>query len=235
VKRQINKQPPINIEEPLVRVEFNDPEQQRAADTYHLIGRAVWDAWEGRHDVVTGLLNRRGFEDAVKAHITKARDVPYALIAVDLGNFKAINDKFGHAYGDKVLRQFADSLRGSDAKTIIQSSSDKEGVSARHGGDEFVVFAPLTGREGRQGMDVQDRFKGLLQTITDAGHDIRNKDENLQRHGAQFFAAVGGTIYNPDITFEDNLLLADIDLEEAKPPLHEAFGQYRTLDDDDLK
>jgi diguanylate cyclase (GGDEF)-like protein len=88
-----------------------------------------------RIDALTGMSNRRAFmetaEELLKAYPTEKR--PLSLIMFDLDRFKSVNDSFGHAAGDAVLKRFADvarsSLRGSD-------------ILGRPGGEEFAVLLP---------------------------------------------------------------------------------------------
>lgn len=80
-------------------------------------------------DALTGLWNRLHTEEAVNELI--ARGIPGALFMIDMDNFKAINDNYGHLAGDKTLKMFADTLR------TLANEGD---VLCRIGGDEFVVF-----------------------------------------------------------------------------------------------
>ncbi len=84
-------------------------------------------------DGLTGLLNRRAFQDALEAAMARAeRDGrPGALLYVDLDNFKAINDNFGHEVGDTVLREISD---------MLSTHSRIYDLVARIGGDEFAVW-----------------------------------------------------------------------------------------------
>jgi diguanylate cyclase (GGDEF)-like protein len=92
-------------------------------------------------DELTQLLNRRGAYEAV-AVLRSVRGNSYAVLLIDIDNFKHINDSYGHVVGDAVLV--------SVAKTIRDSVRDRD-VVARLGGDEFLVFAPacdaVTARE----------------------------------------------------------------------------------------
>jgi diguanylate cyclase len=87
-----------------------------------------------KHDALTGLLNREGLIEAVDAGLCSAAadGTPRALLFLDLDNFKTVNDTFGHAVGDRLLRAVAGHLKNELAPGD---------VAARLGGDEFVVLA----------------------------------------------------------------------------------------------
>lgn len=92
-------------------------------------------------DPLSGLLNRRGFEqrgaDALETH--GANGVPMALVMADLDRFKTINDRYGHAAGDKVISDFARRL---------SSAMGPRAIAGRLGGEEFAVLLPLTNLNG---------------------------------------------------------------------------------------
>ena len=96
-------------------------------------------------DQLTGLLNRRGFNDAALAALdTAERDGDsVAILMCDIDHFKSINDRFGHEIGDKVLVEIADVLR--------QFALRHGALVGRHGGEEFVaVMTGLTGDQATQ-------------------------------------------------------------------------------------
>ncbi len=84
---------------------------------------------KSRQDALTGLWNRAHTEETVNELI--AGGTKGALMMIDMDNFKAINDNYGHIAGDRTLKMFADTLR---------QFSSEEDVLCRIGGDEFVVF-----------------------------------------------------------------------------------------------
>src|SRR4051794_16003743 len=92
-------------------------------------------AAESRSDPLTGLPNRRLLEERLVDEAARARRAgqPLALVCLDLDGLKAVNDRFGHAAGDELLREVARRLR---------ASARRGGVVARQGGDEFSVLVP---------------------------------------------------------------------------------------------
>ena len=91
-------------------------------------------------DPLTGLYNRRFCKDYARKLMAMARrkNTPLGFIMLDLDHFKNINDVHGHEIGDRILKQFA--------KTITQSMRETN-LTARLGGEEFVVVLPDTGAE----------------------------------------------------------------------------------------
>ncbi|HKU56598.1 MAG TPA: diguanylate cyclase [Gaiellaceae bacterium] len=92
-------------------------------------------------DGLTGLANRRAAADALHAETARAQrlQTPLAVVLADLDGFKDVNDEYGHAVGDEVLRTFADVLR----RTLRESD-----VAGRWGGEEFLLLLPGAGEEG---------------------------------------------------------------------------------------
>ena len=89
------------------------------------------------HDQLTGLYNRRFFEEELQRMDT-TRNLPLAIIMADVNGLKLTNDAFGHAVGDKLLMQ---------AALTLQNCCRDDDIIARLGGDEFVILLPNTGEE----------------------------------------------------------------------------------------
>jgi diguanylate cyclase (GGDEF)-like protein len=90
---------------------------------------------QASHDSLTGLKNRRRFEEDLRAELARSGryGVPGALLMLDLDHFKQVNDTLGHPAGDRVIAEIADAMRGRARETD---------VLARLGGDEFAVILP---------------------------------------------------------------------------------------------
>lgn len=107
---------------------------------YEIVRRAESLRRAAIKDMLTGLPNRSYAETRSLAEFSRARryQEPLTLVLVDVDRFKSINDRFGHAAGDRVLRDIAvllrDNLRISD-------------VVARYGGEEFLLLLPQTPRD----------------------------------------------------------------------------------------
>jgi diguanylate cyclase (GGDEF)-like protein/PAS domain S-box-containing protein len=96
-----------------------------------------------QQDALTGLSNRRRFEQEVESEMARSRRqlAPGALLLIDLDHFKSVNDSLGHLAGDKVLKQIAE---------ILDERLRESDSLARLGGDEFAILLPDTGlREAR--------------------------------------------------------------------------------------
>ena len=93
-------------------------------------------------DDLTGIPNRRSYEKHLELEIQAAQrsNLPLSLLVVDIDNFKAINDEYGHDAGDQILRQAAVTMRDSLTRTTD--------FIARFGGEEFIVLMPSTDEKG---------------------------------------------------------------------------------------
>ncbi len=112
-------------------------------------------------DPVTGIGNRHFLETQVSRLLHEFQSIaePFAVCMVDVDHFKSANDRFGHEFGDRVLRTLA--------RTLLNSlrSSDMLG---RWGGDEFVLLLPKTGLESAK--QAVERSRALIaETVTHTG------------------------------------------------------------------
>ncbi|MCU7857859.1 MAG: GGDEF domain-containing protein, partial [Candidatus Thiodiazotropha sp. (ex Lucinoma borealis)] len=112
---------------------------------------------EARRDPLTGILNRRGFDQSLETMIAEAEEqhlATFSLMLMDIDLFKEINDNHGHLLGDKLLQGVANLLthhtKGKDA-------------CARFGGDEFAILLPETGVENTK--NLAESLRIIIQKI----------------------------------------------------------------------
>jgi len=145
-------------------------------------------------DPLTGLLNRRALFDQYGSQPVGPHT---AIIAFDLDSFKAINDRHGHAAGDKVLAEFADLCR--------QSIRDTD-LAGRYGGEEFFILLPEI--DLKTAILSAERIR-----MTVAGHAFTLRDNTV----LNITCSLGIAMYLPDRDDLDKLLLrADQALYQAK-------------------
>lgn len=153
---------------------------------------------KARHDALTGLYNRIGFQrhaEPLLQEITPADTKLTALFYLDLDHFKDINDTFGHAKGDDALRAAADAMH---------SALRKEDLICRFGGDEFAVLVP----------DIPDR--AALETIADKLIRALEATYTEGSKTVHLSASLGAAIAKPNQTLDELCAIADKALYEVK-------------------
>ncbi|QIG78783.1 GGDEF domain-containing protein [Stakelama tenebrarum] len=148
-----------------------------------------------RRDPLTDLPNRRAFEEAYAAQMGAAQSVCIAVCDVD--HFKSVNDRFGHAVGDRVLKAIAEALSQSCPGHLV----------ARYGGEEFAIL--FSGISHGAALATLDRARA---TVAAKRYRLRDSDEPL---GAITFSA-GITQAHPDEDYAHAYQRADALLYDAK-------------------
>jgi diguanylate cyclase len=164
------------------------------------------------HDVLTGLPNRRLFEDRLASALERSRRTgnEMALLVVDLDGFKKVNDTFGHHIGDLVLQHVA--------STFVERVRRSDTVS-RTGGDEFSVIL----EEPANRADAEHVGKSL--------RSLLNHPLDLGGHQVLVGASIGIAVYPEDAPDAESLCIAaDLRMYDAK---HSAAGS--TEDDASAK
>ena len=158
------------------------------------------------HDELTGLPNRIYLKDFLES---KLREQPYfghqiAVITLDLDKFKPVNDLFGHAAGDKLLKQVAHRL---------QVCISKNDLVSRHGGDEFVIILP----DIQHASDVDAVCKKINEALNTPFKVIDNNEIFIG-------VSMGIALYPNDAhTPWDLMRFSDIALYEAKKDEHTSW------------
>ncbi len=112
---------------------------------------------EARTDSLTGLLNRRAFDDELKRRLSEfqRKNNPCTLVLLDIDFFKKFNDTHGHQVGDEVLRSVA---------KVLAAQSRGEDVPCRYGGEEFGVILP--GTDAAKACKVAERIRAAIEEST---------------------------------------------------------------------
>jgi diguanylate cyclase (GGDEF)-like protein len=110
-----------------------------------------------RHDYLTGAVSLRFFHELAQMEIERSQRYrhSFALVYIDLDNFKSMNDQYGHAAGDQILRTVVSSIKGNMRRTD---------VLARVGGDEFALLLPETDQDSA-GVVIAKIQCGLLEEM----------------------------------------------------------------------
>jgi diguanylate cyclase (GGDEF)-like protein len=130
----------------------------------------------GYHDQLTGLYNRRFYEEELK-RLDTMRNLPLTIAMADVNGLKLINDSFGHAIGDEVLRKSAN---------LITKCCRADDIVARLGGDEFVIIFPKTDSVSAEAviarikeMEANEKMDSINISIS-FGHETKYKiEENI--------------------------------------------------------
>ena len=179
---------------------FSDITKKKATE------EAIWK--QANFDALTGLPNRRMFNDRLRQEMKKAsRDqLPMALVFIDLDGFKAVNDSLGHDFGDILLKQVAERL--------LQCVRNTDTV-ARLGGDEFTVI--LT--ELKESADVVRIVQEILQGLA--------RPFQLKNEVAHISGSIGISLFPDDSQDADTLIKnADQAMYVAKQQGRNRFNYF---------
>jgi diguanylate cyclase (GGDEF)-like protein len=149
-------------------------------------------------DPLTGLFNRRRFEAILRSEFNKAKryKAPLSCIMIDIDHFKPVNDTYGHAVGDAVIKDVAE---------IIKRSVRDVDTACRWGGDEFIVVTPMT-----TNANAELPARRILKSVSD--HVFVGVSNN------KLTVSIGiADVSRPDVDTASKLIqAADIALFEAK-------------------
>jgi diguanylate cyclase (GGDEF)-like protein len=156
------------------------------------------------YDALTGLANRRTFQQVLERQIHNAGEHPAALLYIDLDNFKRVNDYYGHATGDRLLQLFAECIQQLIRPTDIAGSIGTE-TPARLAGDEFALLLSEVSDP-----EVVRKVAERILAIFETGFEVDGIRHNVQ-------ASIGIAMSPQDGKSARELLLhADAAMYEAK-------------------
>jgi diguanylate cyclase (GGDEF)-like protein len=192
-----------------------------SAFIYESVARTLKDERDREHQVVgrlahtdalTGLVNRLKFDEELGARINRFRsghsDVRFALCYVDLDGFKPVNDRFGHAVGDEVLKAIAERL---------QSCTRDSDVACRQGGDEFMMLFASVKNEAQMEFVARRLSAAITPAITTRAGMINVK------------ASLGFALFPTDGDNEDTLKNAADKAMYAAKKLGSGWKAYQSV------
>jgi diguanylate cyclase (GGDEF)-like protein len=151
-------------------------------------------AFLAQHDPLTGIANRLLFESRLIHELDRAKETgnSIAVLAIDVDDFKAINDRYGHAGGDRALQR--------TAKLLLNSVSKRDLV-ARLGGDEFAIIQVVTPQP--------EAAEALISRLFEASAATASEDIGIRM-------SIGVAVSQPETSGQDLHHLADLALYQAK-------------------
>ncbi len=155
---------------------------------------------EATADALTGLLNRRAFDQALAEAKREADEASatFCVLFVDIDHFKQINDRFGHLIGDKVIRSVA---------TLLSANVKGKDIVARIGGEEFAVLLRET--EGANAARVGEILRRTVESA-------RLKRADTGEPVGEITVSVGATDYRGNESIDDVMQRADNALYRSK-------------------
>jgi diguanylate cyclase (GGDEF)-like protein len=144
-------------------------------------------------DPLTKIYNRRGFHISSKAIVARAQreKTPYSILFMDIDHFKKVNDTYGHDIGDEVLKLLA---------SILLQHTRKYDITARWGGEEFIILLPNTSEE--KAKKVAEKIRTII--------------ENTKTNKLPQFTVSIGVVSSATLPLDTVIQLADEALYEAK-------------------
>jgi diguanylate cyclase len=164
-------------------------------------------------DMLTSLLNRRGFDEEINQTLEniKTNYEPLSIIMLDIDHFKKVNDTYGHLIGDGVLKMLSkllkDCIKGKD-------------IAARFGGEEFIMALPATSLEGAYSLSEQIRSNLMKLNLR-----LKNTGKSI----GQITISLGIALYKNGESIDTAISRADAALYKAKNT-----GRNRTVTELDL-
>ncbi len=184
-------------------------------------------ARQAGQDPLTGLDNRRRFEEELRTELARSHryGVPGAVLMLDLDHFKQVNDTLGHQAGDQVLAEIATVLRGRARETD---------VVARLGGDEFALVLPRC--EPEEANDVASEIAAAIQAQVEAGEDrpaltasvgIASFGSGIRLSYESVLAQADAAMYAAKQSGGDRVRVFDPGLAEPRPGAERSAGATR--------
>ena len=213
---------PISSKHFVLSVKSTDPEQLTEEDylqfLFHFYCHQLQMLQGNYRDALTGLYNRRAFNEKLLQLLNPAQNyqrraidfTPTVFAMVDIDHFKAINDRYGHLYGDEVLLLLAQ---------LMTDSFRQNDLLFRYGGEEFaMVLMDITPEQARLSLE---RFREKV-----ANYDFPNLD--------RVTISIGFTRFDRELSLDELISQADNALYYCKTTTRNVLHSYQDLVEKDL-
>lgn len=165
--------------------------------------------YQASHDFLTGLLNRRAFEETTNQKLQENPHRNYAIMVMDLDGFKKVNDSLGHLAGDQVLKKVSARLK------VCAQRWEEEIILCRMGGDEFAILLPYEEKE------ILDKVAGKITETISMPYGIDKAE-------VQLGVSIGIALYSKHASSYNKLLYyADMAMYQAKKSGGKRYSFFR--------
>ncbi|MBZ0157119.1 MAG: GGDEF domain-containing protein [Alphaproteobacteria bacterium] len=186
----------------------------RVTPEIELLGESLQRLWKNNKilarqssiDELTGILNRRGFFNLVRpfSHLAQRNKYQIGILLIDIDHFKAINDRYGHQAGDRVL---------ADVARILRENLRTSDVLGRYGGEEFIIFVAPLSPESLSTIAEKESLSAMAEKL-------RSKVEETTKRTIRVTISIGASYGRIETDAEKEVLrliaLADKCLYDAK-------------------
>jgi diguanylate cyclase (GGDEF)-like protein len=146
-----------------------------------------------QRDSLLNVYNRKYFFEFLDKNENRKLTDKFAIVMIDIDDFKKINDTYGHQFGDKILINTAN---------IVMSGIDENDILARYGGEEFILYIPGFTNEDI----VYNKIEMIRRTIEGSKVTLNGKDKSVTASFGISYFPLNGTDLNELISKADNLL-----------------------------
>jgi len=146
-----------------------------------------------QRDPLLGIYNRKYFFEFLEKNDNRKLNDKFAIVMIDIDDFKKVNDTYGHQFGDKILINTAN---------IVKCGIDKNDIFARYGGEEFILYiSDFTSED-----NVYTKIEAIRRTIEGSKINCNGRDESITASFGISFFPLNGTDLNELISKADDLL-----------------------------
>lgn len=192
------------------------PEIEELLDSFNIMSLKLSESYKRLEtlsitDKLTGLYNRRYFDNVLRKEVLRAKRLKHnlCLLFIDIDNFKHFNDTYGHDEGDKVLQRFG--------QLIIENMRNEIDIACRYGGEEFTIILPET--QSYAAFNIANR---ILNNFRSMKFHIPTKDVIVQKT-----ISIGVAEFGPSLDTKTMLVNADKAMYEAKKMGGNRIYEYR--------